>query len=882
VDIFRLLMRETQLSGGQIAVKTGLSRSHISDVLRGWKAPSPDAAGKIAVALGAGKDDIRKVMRLAEELLELNRHHRRNARYVREPSSAQRSSVSARAPDPATRPGRSWPGEAEYPAVSWPYRIGVVPLRAQCLQHRAEEAALLGELAQPTVGDRFRPVTQILAGLGGVGKTQLAAESAEMLFAAGQIDLLVWVSAASRAEIEACLAQAGFEVTGMADADAAEGARRFLAWLAATERTWLVVLDDLCMPADLSGLWPPARRCGQTLITTRRRDASLTGPDRHLIEVGPFSAAEATAYLSARLAERPELREGAEALAADLGFLPLALAQAAAYLLDRDLTCAQYRVRFADRSLKLAFLLPERQALPDAHTQTVATTWSLSVELADGLDPCGIARPLLELAAVVDPNGIPAEVFGAAGARGYLAKARSAAPTSEPPRSGQDFPRDGLRCLARLSLLTVDQKLDASVVRVHTLVQRAVRDLIVPGQLRPVVRAVADALAEVWPTLPDDPGRAAMLRANTEAITAVDHDALWTPRAHPVLFRAGESTGVFCGPAEAIEYFQRLDDTAKRLLGPDHPDAMTARHELALWLGQGGNASGAAAQYEGLLADRLRLLGPDHPDTLMTRGNLALWHGKADDPGRARAEFAALLFDLIRVLGPEHPHTLAARHNLAYWHGQAGDAAGAAAGFSALLADLTEIVGPDHADTLNARNSLAWWLGEAGDPAAAARTYESLLSDRLRVHGADRRMTMVTRHNLAYWRGRAGDPAGAAAAYASLLDDRRRMLGAEHPHTLNARSEMARWRGESGDHAGAVQALAELLTDRIRLRGPDDLDTLITRHNIARWRAKAGDPAGALAALRALLTDQLRVLGGDHPEVAATHEAITQLSAVAG
>ena len=74
---------------------------------------------------------------------------------------------------------------------------------------------------------------------------------------------------------------------------------------------------------------------------------------------------------------------------------------------------------------------------------------------------------------------------------------------------------------------------------------------------------------------------------------------------------------------------------------------------------------------------RERVLGPEHPDTLTARGNLARWTGEAGDAAAARDQFAALLPVRERVLGPEHPDTLTARANLARWTGEAGDAAAA-------------------------------------------------------------------------------------------------------------------------------------------------------------------------------------------------------------
>ena len=66
------------------------------------------------------------------------------------------------------------------------------------------------------------------------------------------------------------------------------------------------------------------------------------------------------------------------------------------------------------------------------------------------------------------------------------------------------------------------------------------------------------------------------------------------------------------------------------MLGPDHPETLTTRANLASWRGEAGDPAGAAAAYEELLADLLRVLGPDHPNTLTTRGNLAYWTGEAD------------------------------------------------------------------------------------------------------------------------------------------------------------------------------------------------------------------------------------------------------------
>jgi hypothetical protein len=68
-----------------------------------------------------------------------------------------------------------------------------------------------------------------------------------------------------------------------------------------------------------------------------------------------------------------------------------------------------------------------------------------------------------------------------------------------------------------------------------------------------------------------------------------------------------------------------------------------------------------------LLPVRERVSGPEHPDTLTDRGNLAYYTGEAGDAAGARDLYAALLPVRERVSGPEHPDTLTARGSLAYW-----------------------------------------------------------------------------------------------------------------------------------------------------------------------------------------------------------------------
>jgi hypothetical protein len=551
------------------------------------------------------------------------------------------------------------------------------------------------------------------------------------------------------------------------------------------------VLDDVRDPADLRGLWPPRYGSGRVVVTTRRRDAALSGAGRQVVDVGLFNPDEAVAYLAAKLAHRPQQSVGATELAEDLGYLPLALAQSAAYMTDRNLTCVDYRARLADRRRRLNDLVPEASGLPDDHQATVAATWSMSIELADQLAPAGLARPLLEFASVLDANGVPASVFTSSAVLAYLTDSRGSDDASP------DEAQDALHCLHRLSLVTIDVDSPHRTVRVHSLVQRATRERLAASKLDAVARSAADALVEVWPRVERDPGVGQALRANTEALHTHAAARLWQPDCHLVLYRAGRSFGETGLVAAAVSYFEDLHATATRILGADHLDTLTTRHNVAYWRGEVGDVSGAVKALEGVLADELRVLGADHPDTLTTRGNLARWRGESGDVAGAVTAFEEVLADQLRVLGPDHRHTLITRHETAYWRGVAGDVAGAVKALEEVLADELRVLGSNHPDTLTSRRSLARWRGEAGDVVGAVSAFEAVLADQLRVLGPDHPHTLITRHNLAYWRGEVGDAAGAVRALEAVLADRERVLGPDHPHTLTTRSNLAYWRQQA-------------------------------------------------------------------------------------
>ncbi|WP_433271361.1 tetratricopeptide repeat protein [Actinosynnema sp. CS-041913] len=663
---------------------------------------------------------------------------------------------------PLALPGRS----------TWPPRAGA-------LQERSVGAELVEALGAAH--------TVVLSGMGGIGKSQLAVWLAERVWAAGDAELVLWLTASSRSGLVWEYARWAAAVTGVDDRDPEVAARKLLDWLASTPARWLIVLDDLRSPRDLVKLWPPGSATGRVVVTTRRRDAALRSAGRRVLHVDAFTPEESESYVTACLADTPNAAEGAAELAAELGHLPLALAQAAAVVVEQEQTCAWYLAELRDRRRTLAALARDLDMLPDDQEHTVAAVWSLSVEQADRTEPVGLAGAVLAVLALLDPNGAPEAVL-------------TAEPVAARLDADADRVRQALRNLHKLNLLTHTPDDAHTEVRVHVLVQRATRDRYTTSVAAELPQTVATALMTLWPPVERDIGLANVLRRNTAALHSAAGRALWRPEPHPVLVFAENSLASSGQPAAALDHLAELRAIAVDTLGPEHPYALAIRFAIAQWRAEIGDVRAAEAEYESLLSTRQRLFGADHPDTLTTRAALArlrgctgdvvgalavsedlvaqwrhaaepddlqvvllrtdraTWLGLTEGPARAVAEFDALLEDHGPALGPDNPLILAARGHCALWQSMSGDATGAASAMERVIEDQTAVLGPFHPQTLAMRGSFAHVRAVTHGPARAANELEALLEDQLRVFDTDHQQVRNTRHSITLLRDSAPTP----------------------------------------------------------------------------------------------------------------------------
>jgi hypothetical protein len=261
----------------------------------------------------------------------------------------------------------------------------------------AELAALARDLADGTT-----VTVHSVYGLGGVGKTQLANEYAYAH--AGAYDLAWWISAEEPTLIPDQFARLadrlGLEVDG--DPQALRGAVHD----ALREvNGWLLVFDNADHLDDVRPWLPavplPAGVPGHVIITTRRGGYRSLGAVLELDVIGP---ADAVRMIRNRA---PEVEEpDAAAIAEELGRLPLALEQAAAYLDSTRMPPPEYLDLLRTRAAELHAL-----GRVDQRDDTIASLWDLSLERISAKSPA--AGHLLDVCAYLAPEPIPLDLFTA-------------------------------------------------------------------------------------------------------------------------------------------------------------------------------------------------------------------------------------------------------------------------------------------------------------------------------------------------------------------------------------------------------------------------------------------------------------------------------------
>ena len=749
-----------------------------------------------------------------------------------------------------------------------PVMVGEIPQQPLGFQPRAD---LLAALDAPEPRSQV-VVVHAVTGMRGVGKTHLAAAYARAKLAE-RWRLVAWINARDLGGVLAGLAAVAAGL-GLGEGNAEAAGRAARHWLEIGGDRCLLVFDNAADPVVLQPFLPAAG-AAQVIITSNQLSMAHLGMG---VPVDVFSEREALAFLAERIGSADA--EGARAVAAELGYLPLALAQAAAVIADQHLGYDTYLTRL--RGMPVGELLRPVEA--GQYPRGAAAAVLLSLEGVRPGDDTRVCAAIMELLAVLSPAGVHRVLVQTAARQGVLKRGWRY------PKLPPEVVDRALARLAGASLLTFS--VDGSSVSAHRLVMRVIREqlagrnslIAVCTAAARLLDGLAASLTHTWHR--DRPA----VRDLVEQIMALYESSAGCPVDSALIRRIVELRGSAVGflgslgdsVAECILIGEPLLADMERVLDADHPDTLTTRNNLANAYQDGGRTAEAITLYEQTLAGQERVLGADHPDTLTTRNNLAGAYRAAGRTAEAITLHEHNLADRERVLSTDHPNTLATRHNLAAAYQDAGRTAEAIALHKQNLADMERVLGADHPNTMNTRSNLAGAYQDEGRTAQAITLHEQNLADRERVLGADHPDTLATRHNLAGAYQDAGRTAEAITLFEQNLADMERVLGADHPNTLAARSNLANVYRAASHTAEAITLFEQTLADMERVLGDDHPNTMNTRNNLAAAYQAAARTAEAITVYEQTLTDQERVLGADHPNTLATRNNLAAAYQAAG
>lgn len=715
---------------------------------------------------------------------------------------------------------------------------------------RARELARLSHAMRAGPGVLVQP----LHGLGGIGKSALAAWYAWKHIA--DYTQVVWVNAESTAGIEDGLRALALALEPQLAVLPSEAlVERATAWLV-EHPGWLLVLDNVTAVSDVTTLMSRlGAGQGRFLITSRR----ATGWDRlglSALSLDALEPGDALELLGEVIGSNPQDLDGGTELCAELGFLPLAIEQAGAYI-RQNLRDAHDGGGVRAYLELLAAAPAELYAAGDEDTaseRTIARIWNLTL---DRLADTPLAGHVLRVLAWYAPDAIPLSLLQG------LASEREL---------GEMIGR-----LAAHSMITrvrrdpTDSDFTPSV-SVHRLVQAVTRAPDPadrhrsPNDIDQARRTAAGLLDAALPDgeEPDSWAAWERLMPHVHAMsdrTSRDSD---TPFIIHVFHRAGRFLYGHGDSTWGIQYLERALEGLCNVVGTNQYETLRCRNNLACAYESAGRLGKAIALYEQTAADTSRILGREHPEALIVRCNLAYAYRKAGRLTLAIPLLEQVTADALRVLGDDHPDTLAVLENLAGAYLAAGHIDRAIPLYERVIADADRILGRCHPSTLAFRNALGYAYQSSGEVHTAILMLEQVAADRVQVLGEDHPDSLASRYNLARAFEIAGDLEVAIPLFEAVLADQSRVEGDDHPDCLTTSASLAGAYEASGDAGRAIWIYEHTLSNLVRVVGDDHPDVLAVRNNLAGALRTAGELDRAITLYEHNAADVRRVLGEDN------------------
>jgi tetratricopeptide (TPR) repeat protein len=749
----------------------------------------------------------------------------------------------------------------ERPHQQQPIVWGGVPPRNPNFTGREE---LLLDLHARLQGHVTAVLPHALHGMGGVGKTQLAIEYAYRF--ATDYDLVWWVPAAELSLIRPALADLASRLDRPAGGDLTQRIQGVLEALRQGQpySRWLLIFDNADNPDDVQPYLPYPS--GHLLLTSRNQ-AWLAAAQT--LEVDVFSRGE-----SIRLIQTwgPSIREReADRLAEALGDLPVAVEQAAAWLVETGTSVDEYLRLLQDR---IGELLREK---PRNYPQALTAAWQLAFERLAKEAPA--AAQLLDLCAFFGPEPIPVRLLSAGRHVRDL-------PSPLADAVGDEIALGRtVRDVCRYALAHIEPT--RRNLQVHRLVQGVLRERLSTEERAERLRLVHAMLAAANPGAPDDPKNADMLADVAGHVRSTRLIEAETPEARQVVIDQIRYLYVLGDYEGSRELGEAAVASWRARYGPDEGQTLIAMHHLANACRAVGMLSEARELNSAALERMQEVFGQEHEYTLRTANS---YGGDLRNAGEyARARDLDLEYRPLhqRVFGNDHLYTLRSANNLAVDLRLAGDYGTALALDEEILHRRQTVLGVDHPDTLYAYAQICRDLRGAGDYPRALRLHRQTLPVQASKIGENHLNVLSSRLSYAGTLRRAGELDEACTEAQRCLEGFRQAFGERHAGVLASMSVLADTLRLLGSAAEATAMSSHMYELAEEIYEDGHLFRALYAHNHAiDLRARGSLPEALRLEQEALSGYQDVLLDVDHPDtlsvqagLAASHAALGNAAA---
>jgi tetratricopeptide (TPR) repeat protein len=507
---------------------------------------------------------------------------------------------------------------------------------------------------------------------------------------------------------------------------------------------------------------------GAILVTTRTKIVGQKlARGRCLIKVSPMNEGESVELFSKQFqVESLETNELGE-LTRELEGLPLALAQAAAFIQMNSLTVHAYLKLYKENDEMKIKLLSEHFEAPGRDSKVpnpVAATWMISFDHIKRTAPR--AADILSRMALLDRQGIPESLIREkASDQMELAKA--------------------LGVLKAFSLISANEAGDT--FNMHRLVHLAICNwLRLSGEFEGWATSCLKKVSEEFPSgeygtldicdlyLPH--AKAALSYRQLSLANDVSW-ALLAFRMSVYLQNRGSYNDAKMLAEQALGRFEKI-------LGKEHPDTLNSMNNLAEVLDSQGKYKEAEEMHQRTLELQEKVLGKEHPETMTSMNNLSLALYRQSKYDEAEEMHQRTLELRERVLGKEHPHTLTSMDNLGlalYSQGKYGEAEE----MHQRTLELRErVLGKEHPRTLQSMNNLAAALWARSKYDESEEMLRRTLELKEKVLGKEHPDTIIGIYWLAFILKSRKQYDDSSILYQRALSGYQEKLGSNHPTTL--------------------------------------------------------------------------------------------------